>query len=141
MVIDVQIDLKSRTHCHAFIDSGALAVGFIDSDFAQSLQLPTQPLKHPRPLDMIDGSESKYGWITRVCHTQMALGAGVHTEDISLFIVPKLPDFPVILGRGWLRRHNPRIDFTTDTLCFDSPQCIAHCPSRQTSAREEEPST
>lgn len=131
MVIPVQIGTQSISECSAFLDCGALAFGFIDADYAHSHSLPLQPLKQPRPLDFVDGSKSSSGWITHVCHTTMSFGNGSHQERISLFVT-KLSDHPVILGLGWLKRHNPAVDFTTSTLYFRSSYCNANCLVKST---------
>lgn len=128
MVLDIQIGSQSMRSSFAMIDSGALAVGFIDSDFAQSLDLPLQPITYPRSLDMFDGTTTTAGLVTHLAHARLLLGGGHHSESISLFVT-KLADYPVILGRGWLRRHNPMINFETNALQFPSETCRRKCLS------------
>ena len=104
------------------IDSGALATGFIDQEFAHSLGLNLQPLSCPRPLDMFDGTASTTGSVKLIAHCYMSIGNGHHTEHLSLFVT-HLANYPIILGKGWLTRHNPVIDFSTNVLQFQSPTC------------------
>jgi hypothetical protein len=65
-----------------------------------------------------------------------------HLENV-VFQVTKLSSVPLILGKTWLRRHNPLIDWANNTVNFRSAWCQAHClpyrheapePSRATPA-------
>ena len=43
------------------------------------------------------------------------------------FLVTKLGGFKTILGKSWLRLHNPDIDWTLNTLTIRSTHCQQHC--------------
>ena len=51
---------------------------------------------------------------------------GTHREVVT-FQVANLKKHEAILGMPWLRGHNPRIDWTNDTITFDSDRCTSTC--------------
>ena len=66
-----------------------------------------------------------------------------HLENL-VFQVTKLGSTPLILGKTWLRRHNPLIDWADNTVTFRSPWCQLHClPQRSAvpSTRAKTPSS
>ena len=49
-----------------------------------------------------------------------------------VFQVTKLPGWNIIVGKSWLARHNPTIDWNSNMVSFTSGYCQAHClPTRQ----------
>jgi RNase H-like domain found in reverse transcriptase/Reverse transcriptase (RNA-dependent DNA polymerase)/Integrase zinc binding domain/Integrase core domain/Aspartyl protease/Chromo (CHRromatin Organisation MOdifier) domain len=106
------------------IDSGASGYAFIDETFAQSHHLPLQPLRYPRRLDVADGSPTSSGSITRLA--ELRLSVANHHESVPCFVT-KLGHYPIILGKTWLSRHNPKIDWGLNTVTFNSDHCRHSC--------------
>ena len=44
-------------------------------------------------------------------------------EEKVVFQLTKLGHYPMILGRSWLARHNPDIDWQLNTITFRDPWC------------------
>jgi len=101
---------------------------FIDLDFALNLNLPLATKEKPEDLVLADGAGSIVGQITYTC--TLKLGIDQHIEELT-FQVTKLAGWNLIVGKPWLRRHNPTIHWVTNTIAFSSGYCHAHClPTR-----------
>ena len=105
------------------IDSGATD-DFIDRDFCITNQLPLEKMKKPREIFVVDGKSSSAGLITHT--TTVPMDVGAHREMVA-FQVANLKKHEAILGMPWLRKHNPRIDWTNATITFDSNRCTSTC--------------
>src|SRR5258705_13799730 len=109
------------------IDSGASSQ-FIDHDFAIRLNLKLDKKNKPEDLVLADGVRSKVGQITHTCTLKLMIDQ--HLENLT-FHVTKLASWNLIVGKPWLRRHNPTIDWTMNSVTFTSGFCHAHClPTR-----------
>ncbi|KAI1007652.1 hypothetical protein K3495_g583 [Podosphaera aphanis] len=71
-----------------------------------------------------------------VTHT-VTLGLKIdnHQETARLFVT-KLGQYPLILGHGWLSRHNPSINWSSGSVHFDSPFCKRSCLYPELSVKE-----
>jgi len=105
------------------IDSGASSQ-FIDLDFAMNMNLPLVPKGKPEDLVLVDGACSIIGQIMHTCNLNLAIDQ--HVEELT-FQVTKLAGWNLIIGKPWLRRHNPSINWVTNTIVFSSGYCHAHC--------------
>jgi len=47
-------------------------------------------------------------------------------EDLP-FHITKLVDWNMIISKAWLRRHNPIIDWSKNSITFSSPHCHENC--------------
>jgi hypothetical protein len=121
------------------VDCGATSQ-FIDQDFALKNGLKLRRKAVPEVLTVVDGRTSVAGDLTHEVTIQLLIDQ--HLENV-VFQVTKLGSVPLILGKTWLRRHNPLIDWTNNTVNFRSAWCQAHClphrheapePSRATPA-------
>ena len=54
------------------------------------------------------------------------LRIGEHLEYVPLFVTP-LKHHEMILGYGWLKRHDPSISWIRETLKFHTNYCRSHC--------------
>ena len=88
------------------VDSGASSQ-FIDLDFALNLNLPLAPKEKPEDLVLADGARSIVGQITHTCTLKLAIDQ--HIEELT-FQVTKLAGWNLIVGKPWLRHHNPTIN-------------------------------
>lgn len=107
----------------AMIDSGASG-NFIDTRLVQLLELPTRAKSSPIPLYVIDGRLSEDGPITQECRLHLVIGD--HVEIITANIT-QCGRFNLILGKPWLKKHNPAIDWKKDQLTFSSRECAEEC--------------
>jgi len=109
------------------VDSGASSQ-FIDLDFALNLNLPLATKEKPEELVLADGARSIVRQITHTCTLKLAIDQ--HMEELT-FQVTKLAGWNLIVGKPWLRRHNPTINWVTNTIAFSSGYCHAYClPTR-----------
>ena len=99
--------LVNNTHqSTCMVDSGASSQ-FIDLDFALNLNLKLDLKPELEDLVLADGLRSKVGQITHTCTLKLMID--LHLEDVT-FHVTKLASWNLIVGKLWLRRHNPSID-------------------------------
>ena len=113
-------------HCipaSAMVDSGATSL-FIDINFLSKNNLKPQIKRHPEILKVVDGRESIAGAITHEIELEILLGE--HSER-TILQVTKLSDYPIILGKAWLDRHNPDINWSTNFISFTSSFCLSNC--------------
>ena len=109
------------------IDSGASSQ-FIDRDFALNMNLKLDLKEKPEDLVLADGVRSKVRQITHTCTLRVTIDQ--HLEDLT-FHVTKPPGWNLNVGKPWLRRHNPTIDWTRNSVTFTSAYCHTHClPTR-----------
>jgi hypothetical protein len=106
------------------INSGASGYAFIDLTFTQSHSLPLQTLRYPRRLDVADGSPISSGSITHLA--ELRLNIANHHESAPCFVT-KLGHYPIILGKAWLRRHNPKVDWDLNIVTFSSDHYRRTC--------------
>ena len=120
--IIVQVRLHKDTTGSAMIDSGA-STQFIDLDFAVKNNLPLTLKAIPETLIVVDrrAAESQ---LTHTCTLELTVNQ--HLETLT-FQVTKLAGWNMILGKTWLKRHNPVIDWTKNMVTFGSGYCPAHC--------------
>lgn len=105
------------------IDSGATSL-FVDSDFLLKNNLKPRKKKYPESLTVVDGRESAGGAITHEIKLELLLGD--HYEG-AIFQVTKLSDYSIILGKAWLDRHNPSINWPSNSVSFSSNFCLSNC--------------
>ena len=108
----------------SFLDSGATYVAFIDVDFARANHFPLLPLPTLVGLVIANGCNSSNGPITY--YTDLRHTIRGHTETLR-FYATKLGRFQIILGKPWLNKHNPVVDWPNDSLCFNKAYCRANC--------------
>ncbi|KAH9263216.1 hypothetical protein BASA83_013427 [Batrachochytrium salamandrivorans] len=104
-----------------FVDCGADDL-FMDSKLAADLQIPLLELSTPITLRLADGDSSS-------CLTHrtvpLQLHIGKHVETATFYVTDLCHGF--ILGYSWLERHNPRINWVSRMVDFDSPYCLENC--------------
>ncbi|KAI0991294.1 hypothetical protein K3495_g16893, partial [Podosphaera aphanis] len=98
----------------AFLDCGATD-DFYDIDSAHKRNLPLETLSQPRQLYLVDGTPA-----SRITHTTtLKIELLGHKETLKLFLT-NLGKYELILGRKWLRKHNPSINWAEDSINFCS---------------------
>ncbi|KAE8222388.1 hypothetical protein CF319_g4403 [Tilletia indica] len=113
------------------IDSGATA-SFLDLSFAQEHKLPSSQLPEPLPLNVIDGRPISSGPVTHSSHVPLSIDT--HQETVQLHLTT-LDRYPIVLGIPWLRKHNPHIDWSRNSVTFSSSLCLKSCRAPDPSIR------
>jgi hypothetical protein len=108
----------------AIVDCAGATSQFIDQDFALKNGLKLRRKAALEVLTVVDGRTSVAGDLTHEVTIQLLIDQ--HLENV-VFQVIKLGSVPLILGKTWLRRHNPLIDWANNTVNFRSAWCPAHC--------------
>jgi Retroviral aspartyl protease len=98
------------------IDSGANA-DFISESIVQRFRLPTTKRKVPLPLSSLNGVPYTEHGVKR--YAIIVLSIQGHHETIALNVVP-IHGYSLVLGRPWLRKHDPLIRWSTDHIQFNS---------------------
>ena len=123
--------LNKDTTGSAMIDSGA-STQFIDLDFAVKNNLPLTFKPKPETLIVVDGRQAE-NQLTHTCTLDLTIDQ--HLEILT-FQVTKLAGWNMILGKTWLKRHNPVIDWTKNTVTFGSGYCQALSSNPSTAASQ-----
>ncbi|KAH9265273.1 hypothetical protein BASA83_011169 [Batrachochytrium salamandrivorans] len=99
-----------------------LTIFFMDSKLAQDLKIPLIELPNPIKLRLADGDSSSV--ITHYT-VPLQLHIGNHVETVSFYVTSLCHG--TILGYSWLERHNPRINWVSRMVEFDSSFCLENC--------------
>ncbi|KAH9268950.1 hypothetical protein BASA83_009084 [Batrachochytrium salamandrivorans] len=86
------------------------------------LQIPLLELSTPITLRLADG-DSSFSLTHRTVPLQLHIGK--HVETATFYVTDLCHGF--ILGYSWLERHNPRINWVSRMVEFDSPYCLESC--------------
>jgi len=125
------VDNHNEIRSHALLESGATGYAFIDKAFAERNNFPLFELKEPRPLTVIDRRPVSSGAITHI--TKIGLLINNHHEMIPA-CVTKLGGYHLTLGIPWLKHHDVKIDFASNSLTFESEYCLKNCVNDVTMA-------
>ena len=94
------------------IDSGS-AGNFISREAAKRLGMAKLPYSSDVSVRLADGSKLPLNWRTPLFQLKM----GDHQEEMHLLGLP-LQGHEIILGRPWLKKWNPAMDWSRDALSF-----------------------
>jgi hypothetical protein len=109
----------------AMLDSGVQGC-FMHPRFVKENNITTIALKKPIGLGNIDGSPNRSGSITHYAILKVLVNGHL---TWSLFHIANIGSEDAILGIDWLRRHNPSVDWSTDSISFPlCPSCLAQKP-------------
>ena len=94
----------------AMLDSGATR-NFLSHSFVRKHKLTTSPLRDALRVRLADGSIMK----TAEHLPSSSFSVGTYTETLDL-VLAQIDAFDLILGKPWLTKHNPHIDWSTNTI-------------------------
>lgn len=109
------------------IDSGATSPDstcFIDSTFCKKYKLLSTPLLKPKTLELVDGNISSGSSVTDSISVTLCIGQ--HIEEILCYVT-SIAKFDLILGKAWLHKHHPLINWKEDYITFKSSCCHDIC--------------
>jgi hypothetical protein len=98
-------------------------------DFVQRNRITSTPLDKPIPMKTADDSESLVKGYTYLTMEFKDSTRQQHQEKIKMYIA-NIGQQDVILGTGWLIRHNPEINWTTYDLKMT--RCPKECQGSAT---------
>ncbi|KAH9255966.1 hypothetical protein BASA81_006005 [Batrachochytrium salamandrivorans] len=100
---------------------------FMDSKLAEELKVPLTKLSNPIMLRLADGDSS-----STLTHrtVPLQLHIGKHVETVSFYVIQSLSR--TLLGYSWLEKHNPRINWVSRMVDFDSSYCLENCSTGST---------
>uniref|UniRef100_A0A8C1EY99 Gypsy retrotransposon integrase-like protein 1 n=1 Tax=Cyprinus carpio carpio TaxID=630221 RepID=A0A8C1EY99_CYPCA len=139
-LLPVRLRWAAQTHhCQALLDSGAEG-NFLDSTLAHRLHIPLRPLPHHITVHALNGQ--KLPVISHVTEDITLITSGNHSETISFHILDS-PLAPIVLGPPWLLLHNPKVDWSSNTILTWCQGChesclVSACPSVSMSVLQEE---
>ena len=126
------IDNENEIRSHALIDSGATGYAHIDKEFAEHNNFPLFKSKEPpRPLTVIHRRPVSSGAITHII--KIGLSINNHHEMISAFVTT-LKGYHLTLGIPWLKHHDIKLDFVSNSLIFESIYCLKNSVNNATMA-------
>ena len=103
------------------IDSGA-TMNLISKKWAKSHGLPITIKHYPYKLRVADGTLiSQEAGEVRKEVKRASMRIGRHHEMITLDVINT--DHNIILGKSWLMRHNPKIDWRTNQVNMTNCKC------------------
>lgn len=88
--------INDRLQTHALSDSGCEGFAFVDMPFVQRYNLPLTEMPEKLAANGYDGQGEA---ISQTTHFNLALANGTHYEVITAYVVPKLHQYSVILGK------------------------------------------
>src|SRR2546421_2472863 len=130
--VSISVNGHSTT---AMIDSGASG-NFMTPKYAKRHKLQTQTKKHPYELRVVDGTliSQNNGEVNQETHP---LTTKIHDhEEVLQFDIVSLGQHDIILGRPWLRKHNPQINWKTENIQFSNCRCHEHDNSFQHTTKD-----
>ena len=117
------------------IDSGASDC-FISSEFVRAHGLKTVKTKEKMKIFLADGSVR----VTGECVPQVCVSFGEHSEFLDLQVL-KLPKYEVILGKFWLDRWNPQIDWKNNVMKWKLGSRVVEVSGIPTTSESEQMSS
>ena len=105
-------------HARALVDSGATE-NFVSRKWVETHDVFRRYLNGCRRISLAAG-EAMIS--IREETEEMTMTIGKHEDTIRFLVVPGLHD-SVILGKAWLDKHNPAIDWPVGDVRFDRCQC------------------
>ena len=124
---------KGPIKVKALVDTGATGYAYIDQEFVDNHDLIKKPLTEPINLRMFNGeiaSENTIQEETSINLSMEGISGDIivkHYDYKLQSMITKLGTYPLVLGIGWLRKHEPGIAWRTNKLEFISTYCQEDC--------------
>lgn len=114
LILQGIVHIRGRSHAvRCLVDSGALG-DFVDNAFARRIRLLGKRLRTPRHILLADASTMT----STHTYPKVQLTIGTYSDKVCLAAAHLAGQWDIVLGRAWLHRLNPDINWRTDTVCF-----------------------
>ena len=114
LILSGQVRVGHRTFtCRALVDSGA-TTEFVDTSFVRRIGVQTEPLRRPLSINLADQSTQPTTHVVPALRVQLA----GYKDHLRCYQADLGGQWDIILGRSWLRRIAPTIDWQADTVSF-----------------------
>ena len=105
------------------LDTRATGIAFIDLAMARHvcdvLKISFIQLAKPKPIKEFDGKPALP--ITYTIYPTLTVQG--HTKSLALFLITKLGQHPLILGKPWMQKYSVILDMSCDKLAFWPGHC------------------
>ena len=123
LVVTCSLGRMNEIKTISLLDTGVTNIAFINLAMARHvcdvLQISFIQLAKPK---LIRGFNSKSAPpITHVIYLTLIVQG--HTELLAPFLITKLGQYSLILGKPWIRKHGVILDMSCDKLTFWSRHC------------------
>ena len=123
LVVECSLDRMNEIKTTSLLDTGATSIAFIDLAIARHvcdvLQISFIQLAKPKPIREFNGKPASP--ITHAIYPTLTVQD--HTKLLALFLVTKLGQHLLILGKPWIRKHGVILDMSYDKLTFWPGHC------------------
>ena len=111
-LIVLSVPTSIGVHASVLIDCGS-TTNFISKRFVKLNQISTVNTASSQVVRLADGS------VTTTCKLVQSLHMYINNRDLceALLVFP-IDSYDIILGMPWLKKHNPTINWNTNTLLF-----------------------
>ena len=113
-----------QINARILLDSGAEGL-MINEPFVKKHNLTTRRLRHAFPAINVNGTRNSHGLIqyTTIQCLRLSDNTNQYHQEDAKFYVTHIGDVDLIIGTDWLKRHNPAINWATNSLTF------SRCPN------------
>ena len=107
LVLRGLVQVRNQAHkVICLVDSGAVE-NFVDACFAARVQLHGSPMRQSQTVALADASQQAVThW-----HPALSLTIGSYADTVPAYQISLAGQWDLVLGRPWLRRLNPYIDW------------------------------
>jgi len=116
-----------EAQARTLVDSGSPA-NFVSRAFANKHSVQRRSLRQTIPLRTVSGTPVGLRGIEERTE-EVTLTINEHSEQISFYVI-EIASFDLILGKPWLRTHNPDVDWEYDQIRFRGHCRQEHCEQR-----------
>src|SRR5690606_10160201 len=131
--IALNCKLNDSIDAVVMIDSGA-STQFIDLDYCTAKGIDLHRKEMPGYVTTIDGRPVGKDDIEFEAFIDLTIDN--HKETVT-FSVIELTKYPLLLGKSWLKLHNPHIDWASNNIHFNSEYCETNCLTNEAPYAEE----
>jgi transposase InsO family protein len=114
LILIGQVRIGHRTfRCKALLDSGS-TTEFVDARFLASIGVTPELLRRPLTINLADKSVQQTTHVAPALRLQL----GDYKDRLRCYQADLGGQWDIILGRSWLRRVDPNINWRSDTVTF-----------------------
>ena len=123
LVVTCSLDRMNEIKITSLLDTGATGIAFIDLTMARHvydvLKISFIQLAKLKPIKRFDSKPAPP--ITHAIYPTLTVQG--HTKSLAPFLITKLGQHPLILGKPWMQKHGVILDMSCDKLAFGPGYC------------------